>query len=229
MVSSLLSFILKTELNHKSHSDAQLLTRNKCFQTYTSCLWKPWQPKMLCGCLWWESSGHMVFDYWRWRVRLLSARCVVLSEAETRVKAHHWSLTHANELILLNMHQASPSGDSDRGVNFAEIMGMSHFPLCQMSSDLRETHVWPMSEQFLTIFHTELYRYFWLLSAVTKTKRIQESALTHSWSWIPESHSSKTVSQRELHEIRGTMSSTTVQLISTLAKSQEQNSRCRSH
>lgn len=93
LTSPLLSFILKKDLNQGSDSDVHLLVFHpewKCLQTNTSCLWRPWQPITLCGALPWlvictsRSFGHMVFDYWRWRARLLSDRCVVPSEADTR-------------------------------------------------------------------------------------------------------------------------------------------------
>lgn len=153
---SLLSFILRAERNYESHSDVRLVFCQKKVPTNPYIMFMA--AVVVCGG--WYSSGHMVFDYWRWRVRPLSAHCGALSEAETQVKAHHWSLTHANELISLNMHQASASSHSGRGVSFAEITGTSHFPLCQcsMSSDLREMHVWPVSEQLLTILHRELCR-----------------------------------------------------------------------
>lgn len=70
MVSPLLSLILKTEPNHESHSDVQLLV---FCQTYSSCLWQPWQPKMLCGGLWWLV---IVWPYGLW---LLKVTCETAS------------------------------------------------------------------------------------------------------------------------------------------------------
>lgn len=74
---------------------------------------QPWRLITFCGSLLWvvictsRSARHMFFDYWRWCARTLSAHCIVLSEADTQVKARNRSPTHANELILSNMH-ASP-------------------------------------------------------------------------------------------------------------------------
>lgn len=70
-----------------------------------SCLRRPWQlitfrgsPLQLVICSS-RSAGHMFVDYWRWCVRTLSVRCVVLSEVDMQVKAHNQGPTHANELI----------------------------------------------------------------------------------------------------------------------------------
>lgn len=67
-------------------------------------------------------AGHMFFDYWRWCVRTLSARCVVLSEVDTWVKAHNRSPTHANE-HLIKYAWSPPRAVEWQKRDFAGIMG----------------------------------------------------------------------------------------------------------
>lgn len=77
-------------------------------------------------------------------MRTLSAHCVVLSEVDTRVKAHNRSPTHANELISLNMHRVLPGPYSGRGVILQELWEQSFSIMSMLNEE------WPARQACLT-------------------------------------------------------------------------------
>lgn len=138
-----------------------LHSRSQCPLICLSCLWQPWQLITFCGSFLWvviytgRSASHMFFDYWRWCARTLSAHCVVLSEADTQVRACNQSPTYANELLSSNMHGALPGQSCGRGVILQELWEQS-FSILWMPNE-----EWPVGEACLTRVKAGPARFPW--------------------------------------------------------------------